>query len=236
MGYSRIKVDTVYQKVLALANKERRGYITPQEFNLFADQAQQDIFDNYFHDLRTAQIKLKNNTGYSDEIEVLESRISMHKVQADISTTSTGEHDIPGDLYSISSLAINNVELGGYIYVERVEDSDLKNMLLNPLTNPSSSRPVYVEKNGYLKIYPATSQQAQITYTARPGKPNWAYIVVNGKAMFNQNEAVDFDMHVSEENNLVIRILQLAGISTEEQFLTNAAYQDAANTEAKKNN
>ena len=38
-----ISVDTVYQRVLALANKEQRGYITPQEFNLFANQAQQDI-------------------------------------------------------------------------------------------------------------------------------------------------------------------------------------------------
>ena len=35
-----VSVDTVYQRVLALANKEQRGYITPQEFNLFADQAQ----------------------------------------------------------------------------------------------------------------------------------------------------------------------------------------------------
>ena len=35
-----IRVDTVYQRVLALANKEQRGYITPQEFNLFANQVQ----------------------------------------------------------------------------------------------------------------------------------------------------------------------------------------------------
>ena len=31
---AKIKVDTVYQRVLAIANKEQRGYITPQEFNL----------------------------------------------------------------------------------------------------------------------------------------------------------------------------------------------------------
>ena len=40
-----ISVDTVYQKVLALANKEQRGYITPQEFNLYADHAQKEIFE-----------------------------------------------------------------------------------------------------------------------------------------------------------------------------------------------
>ena len=44
-------IDTVYQTVLAIANKEQRGYITPQEFNLFANHAQADIFEQYFCDL-----------------------------------------------------------------------------------------------------------------------------------------------------------------------------------------
>ena len=35
-----VRVDTVYQRVLAIANKEQRGYITPLEFNLYANQAQ----------------------------------------------------------------------------------------------------------------------------------------------------------------------------------------------------
>ena len=52
-----INVDSVYQTVQALANKEQRGYITPQEFNLFANQAQQDMFEQYIYDLgaHTAQ-------------------------------------------------------------------------------------------------------------------------------------------------------------------------------------
>ena len=40
-----ININRVYQTVLALANKEQRGYITPQEFNLFANHAQLEIFD-----------------------------------------------------------------------------------------------------------------------------------------------------------------------------------------------
>ena len=43
-----ISIDTVYQRVLAIANKEQRGYITPQQFNLFANQAQLRIFEQYF--------------------------------------------------------------------------------------------------------------------------------------------------------------------------------------------
>ena len=45
-----VSIDTVYQRVLVLANKEQRGYITPQEFNLLANQAQMEIFEQYFYD------------------------------------------------------------------------------------------------------------------------------------------------------------------------------------------
>ena len=39
-----VSIDTVYQRVLAIANKEQRGYITPQEYNLLANQAQLELF------------------------------------------------------------------------------------------------------------------------------------------------------------------------------------------------
>ena len=52
-----VNIDTVYQKVLALANKEQRGYVTPQEFNLLANKAQLDIYGNYFHNLKMAYHK-----------------------------------------------------------------------------------------------------------------------------------------------------------------------------------
>ena len=55
-----VNIDTVYKKVLTFANKEQRGYITPQEFNLFADQAQLEIFEQYFYDMNFYLLKLGN--------------------------------------------------------------------------------------------------------------------------------------------------------------------------------
>ena len=46
-----ILIDKVYQRVQALANKEQRGYIPPKDFNLFAEQAQLEIIDQYYYDL-----------------------------------------------------------------------------------------------------------------------------------------------------------------------------------------
>jgi len=57
-----ISVDTVYQKVLSIVNKENRGYITPQEFNLFADQSQLEIFEQYVFYLNQYMRLKENNT------------------------------------------------------------------------------------------------------------------------------------------------------------------------------
>jgi len=41
-------INAVRNTVLAILNKNNYGYISPADFNLFAKQAQLDIFDEYF--------------------------------------------------------------------------------------------------------------------------------------------------------------------------------------------
>ena len=72
-----VNIDKVYQKVLAFANKEQRGYITPQEFNLFADQAQMEIFEQYFYDKNQFGRLPGNSYEYHDMIENLDQKISI---------------------------------------------------------------------------------------------------------------------------------------------------------------
>ena len=57
-----VNIDTVYQKVLVFANKEQRGYITPQEFNLFADQAQNEIFEDDIVTLNIANFSFNSSS------------------------------------------------------------------------------------------------------------------------------------------------------------------------------
>jgi predicted AlkP superfamily phosphohydrolase/phosphomutase len=45
-----VNINTVYQTVLFILNKEQRGYVTPAEFNSLAAQVQDEIFQSYFPD------------------------------------------------------------------------------------------------------------------------------------------------------------------------------------------
>ena len=78
-----VSIDNVYQRVLAISNKEQRGYITPQEFNLLAYKAQMDIFESYFHDYKIALLNPGNQSKTADNIEILREKIAVHRVVGD---------------------------------------------------------------------------------------------------------------------------------------------------------
>ena len=49
-----INVDKVYRVVLAIINKEQRGYLTPDQFNRLGRQAQLDLLEKSFYDYNRA--------------------------------------------------------------------------------------------------------------------------------------------------------------------------------------
>lgn len=69
-----INVNTVYQTVLLILNKEQRGYITPNEFNKIATQVQLSIFEKYFEDLNVALRKPGFQDEYADRVDNLEEK------------------------------------------------------------------------------------------------------------------------------------------------------------------
>ena len=74
-----INVNTVYQTVLLILNKEQRGYMTPVEFNKTGAQAQLEIFETYFDSLNQ-QIRIpQTNTDYADRVVNLDEKISIFK-------------------------------------------------------------------------------------------------------------------------------------------------------------
>ena len=57
-----VSVNTVYQTVLYILNKEQRGYAPPAEFNSIASQVQLEIFNSYFPDGNQVNRQNQNNT------------------------------------------------------------------------------------------------------------------------------------------------------------------------------
>jgi len=200
-----VNIDTVYQKVLAFANKEQRGYVTPQEFNLFADQAQKEIFEQYFYDLDKLTKMAGSTDEYGDVIDILREKILIFESTSTIAAGVISNNDV----YRLGTV----FSYGGVPKIlEEVTYHDLVEMRQSPLTRPTLTRPVYARRGDFIIDNPVGTA-AHCTYTRQPSKPNWSYVVVDGKAMHDPFEKVNFELHPSEENELTYKILKFAGLS-----------------------
>ena len=97
-----INVNTVYQTVLLILNKEQRGYMTPVEFNKIGGQVQLEIFEKYAEDmnqqLRVPQVDLD----YSDRQINIDEKLSIFK-ETDLAPYTTSGFRIPSQYSGNSS-------------------------------------------------------------------------------------------------------------------------------------
>ena len=79
-----------------------------------------------------------------------------------------------------------------------------------------------------IEIHPTSLESGasvNYNYIRLPLQPNWPYNVVLGKALYDATDTnlQNFELHASEEDTLVYKILQLAGISMDKPNVLAAA-------------
>ena len=81
----------------------------------------------------------------------------------------------------------------------------------------------------------AVFQATHINFIKKPADVYWGYIVINGEALYNPTTTTNFELHASEETELVLKILALAGVVIRDpQLYQIAVTEDAKNTQQEK--
>ena len=145
-----ISVDTVYQRVLAILNKENRGYMTPQEFNLLANQAQLEIFEQYFYDLSQFNRLGEINNEYANIVKNIKEKINLFNVDDASIPYSNDSFNLPSDLYRLGTVMYQDTT-----EVELVQKNELIYILNSPLTSPTTQYPIYTRVGNNIKVYPS---------------------------------------------------------------------------------
>jgi|TARA_R110000823_G_scaffold90382_1_gene199813 hypothetical protein len=223
-----VSVDTVYQKVLALANKEQRGYVTPLEFNLLANQAQELIFEQYFYDLDQFKRKDTDQTSLSDMQELIENKLTEFTNVLVLAGGTTYPNnyrtgrifalDVDTNMnYEAKHVEMNEIRkyLGSEFHMMGLRQSPM----YHKSNMPGSDVEVY-NHEGLLQ----TGVSCEII--TRPERIEWGYDVIASKALYNASRSTDSQLHASEETELVFKILELAGIVINKPGLIQAAAQE----------
>lgn len=243
-----VSVDTVYQRVLAIINKEQRGYVTPQEFNIFANQAQLDIFEQYFYDINQFSRIPGNNTEYADMLNLLTEKIAIFEKQGVLTYNTSNElWNRPSDMSRLGTLMYNPAT-GLPNECDKVTKNELTYLLNSPYARPTKDRPIYLEYDNGYKIYFSQTQtftDSTVTdgdpddgavskiicdYIKKPAQVSWASQDVLGAAQYSSSASTDFELHNTEEVELVFKILEIIGIAIKDTSL----YQIGNQTDSQK--
>jgi|TARA_R110001599_G_scaffold132498_1_gene309267 hypothetical protein len=100
-------INTVRATVLSIANKNNFGYITPNDFNLYAKQAQLDIFEDYFYQYNSQIVKQNarvSGEGYADLVKGIVEVIDSFSSTKGLINTGINLFDLPEDYYLIDKI------------------------------------------------------------------------------------------------------------------------------------
>jgi len=232
-------INDVRNTVLSILNKDNNGYLTPEQFNLYADSAQNEIFEQINYDYSNAVNKRNahlHTSGLGDVPNRLAEIINGFRYSAPLALNGTSLHlEMPTDVFSFGVLSTRLGEV-----VEPIEQHRILKLLASSDTAPTTDYPVYTVHNvgpSYLqpvqiKVYPTSlmiSGEVTADYIRNPKTPKWTYLgLTGGEPVFNQTAAdyQDFELPVSYKMNLVIKILEYAGVMIRDEDVVRAAKTD----------
>ena len=234
-----VSVYDVYSTVQTIINKENRGYLTKDEFNRLAAQAQLEIFEGYFADKNRSEALGENSDDYADIAKNVEEKLTFfdntyqytdaervklgHATGTNISNYFGFEY--PPLFYRLGQLQVDD-SAGVPIIVDEVSHKDLAYIRRSNLTAPTATQPVYVRHEGGVRIFPQSIQGSvvEMIYVRKPIDPELRGTVVSSQFV-PAADSVNFEVHASEQQELVAKILTYAGVVIRQPEITQIGSQ-----------
>lgn len=230
-------INDVFLTVNSLLNKDDNGYVSPEEFNIFANLAQKSIFDGYFAQENRDRLRKASsmtNRGYSNLDFATREKIAQFAADVTVTKDVNNKFILPTDTYFIEDDGI--LSAAGKVVTETPRH--IFGYLKNSGATPSATFPVYEKYAGYIKILPDTITSVDIKYLRQPKMPKWTYTVVSGTEMYDPTNGSfqDFEIHPSEFSRLVVTILSYCGMNIREEQVVEVAEALKDKIDQKQNN
>ena len=251
-----VNINTVYQTVLYILNKEQRGYITPAEFNSLATQVQDEIFQSYFPDGNQVNRQNQNNTQNDTEFFNIFKNIDykLYPFENELTFTYSANSSywqylntnndpnfktiyLIGDIISnynsdpVTGVPFSASTTAQSSIAQLASKSDYNKITRSKLTAPTRQYPLCFKTNFAnalaLKVFPLPDSLL-INCLAKPSSPIWGFEPgALGQYLYSPSGSVNFELDVSEQNNIVINILKYCGIIINDPTIIQAAAQEA---------
>jgi hypothetical protein len=232
-----ISINQTRNVVMRLLNKTNNGYISPDEFNDFANLAQMDIFENLFYQYANwlnKENKRMSNSEYAnipknirEQIDVFATYTTPLNFTYNLGTnlwSYTGT-----DLYRAENLSLVNAQ-GKKTDIEELRKSEVNRVQNSNYISPSFTYPAYERVGDSFRIFPTltTGYSAELFFIRRPKTPKWTYVNVQGNPVFNAGatDLQNIELHPSNFVSLITKIMGYCGVSIREEQIVQASKEE----------
>lgn len=162
-------VNQVYDLIKFIANKNQQGFITPSQFNLIINQAQNSYtsfllgsFQQYTPGRPIARVELGNNS-------VVRQRLVPIIKLATLTIDGTGFSPYPSDYVQVDAIKTTAFQ--------RVRFAQQDNLYsyYNSVIDPVATNPIYLLEDNGFRFYPINLATASLSYVSDPVDIVWAY-------------------------------------------------------------
>jgi hypothetical protein len=223
-----VTIDQAYRFVNFIANKEQKGNIKPNDFNLLAISAQLEAVMNCLGNQKRLNDVFVPQSGYKVNQQMKERILPLIKQSQVLTTGSGGKAPYPSDYFGYDSIQHPNGTI-----VTIVESDQLARMKKSLITPPTDDDPFACFHGDGIEIAPASFTNAYLFYVKRPVDPNFDYNYVNQVAVFNTSTTPQLSGKVSQNfeaserlhREICMIILSDVGINLSDERMTAYANQ-----------
>ena len=223
-------INEVYRLVQIFANKEQRGFITPSDFNLLAQQAELELYNKRL-DIVKEKSQPKKVAGYYAKglaPGIAEQDLMHFSIINEISLSNDANPFAGASTNKtmdyISHITIKSDEehsLSTNVPVDIVTPDTVNQILRSSLVKPSMSYPIALISgtNGLSKkiiLFPETIDKCTVYYYSYNNKPEWSYVTISGKPVYNNSTSTQFIIGERCHGELVVKILEYLGVNLRE--------------------
>jgi hypothetical protein len=129
----------------------------------------------------------------------------------------------PYDFYKLGTVIYNDDK-----EIQYVQPNELLELNLSPLTKPTKYYPVYKYKDFKIYVYPTTIvNNITTTYLRKPLNPTWNFTATAPyyQYIYNSATSVNFELHPTEQINVITKILLYSGIVIRDPQIIQVAAQ-----------
>ena len=171
----------MYQICQYAINKAQNGYLTPDEFNLLANQAQISYMDYLLGEFQQYQYgRPQARVNYSENSNTRQ-RITPFIFETTLTVDVNGNSLYPSDYLQTDALrTVTTFERIRFVQQDSLYS--FKNSQIDPV----ATNPIYLLTDTGFKFYPLTLGTARLTYIGEPNYIQWGYCLdSNGRPVYN---------------------------------------------------